>query len=532
MTFNEQQLKAINCNDRTILCLAGAGVGKTACLVARVIRLVREKVDPRSILVLTFTNAAAFEMAERFKLNLPNCKQVPEFRTFHSFAYSLLVRDPEVRSALKYIKIPDVCDDKDYKQILSEAKLQLNPKLSLEALERDPDPMWTMKQKHEYDTFHALVQKLLRSKNLVTFDMLNTSLGQLFSTKDKSIQKYFDKYKHVIVDEFQDTDPVQMKFLSSFPDTTNFFLVGDALQSIYQFRNCSNEYIKMLSNNPDWTHIKLFENYRSTREICEFANKMSRYADSAYRIEMHGQRNGDPVEVIYGASADYMELVDGRHMDKLVKMLKASSEGGAVLCRTNKEVAYVKDRLKSENIKYVSRLKDNSEVLNILKASADPQFAVSWMASMLSASNYTYYIRKCQLSPMSLQDIIDTFSNEISMKELGRKVVSVHNTAISDLIPLKKKFESIIQTLDVHVPPVSENVTDSTLLEYISSNIQEQVESQLYVGTIHSSKGLEYNHVYLMGVDDRSFQIDSEEMKNLYYVGLTRAKNHLTIFRR
>ena len=531
MEFNLQQLEAINCNDRTILCLAGAGVGKTACLVARVIRLVNEKVDPKSILVLTFTNAAAFEMAERFKLNFPSCKYVPEFRTFHSFAYSLLIKDPEVRSALNYIKIPDICDDKNYKQILAEAKLQLDPKLSLEALQGQPDPLWTMKQKHEYDTFHALVQKLLRSQNLVTFDMLNNSLGDLFSKKDASIKKYFEKYKHIIVDEFQDTDPTQMKFLSSFPSSTNFFLVGDALQSIYQFRNCSNEYLKMLSNNPDWTHIKLFENYRSTRPICEFANKMSKYADKSYRIEMNGQRDGDPVEVIYGASADYVELVDSRHMNKLVSMLKVSREGGAILCRTNKEVNYVKDRLKQEKIEYVSRIKSDDEAISILKAAGDPQFAISWVASMLTSSNYTYYIRKNSVQPMTLQDIYSTFNDE-GVRSAIKSILTIINYINSDVMSTQDKFKHIIKLLDVYVPPVPDDIVDSNLIQYIEDNIQEQIESQLYVGTIHSSKGLEYNHVYLMGVDDRSFPIDSEEMKNLYYVGITRAKNHLTIFRR
>ena len=532
MDFNKQQIEAINCTDRTILCLAGAGAGKTACLVNRVLRLVNSGVDPRSILVLTFTNAAAFEMGERFKMLAPPTKYVPEFRTFHSFAYSLLARDAEVRTALGYSKVPDICDEAEYKQIQTEVKLKLNTKLSIEDLNGKVDPAWTMKQKHEYESFRLLLAKTLRSNNLITFDMLNNSLGDLFSKKDAAIVKYHNKYKHILVDEFQDSDSCEMSFLNSFPSEVNFFFCGDALQNLYSFRGTSNKFIKMLSADPNWTHIKLFENYRSTNQICKFANKMSHYADPEYRIEMHGQRDGDDVEVIYGANANYIEIIDNSHMNKLVQMLKTSNEGGAILCRTNKEVAYVKDRLKQENIPYVSKLKNNDEAINILKAATDQRFAVNWLASQLSAGQYAHFVRMTQVKPVGVKDIIETFSADSNVVALATKVLNIHTCLNADVFPLSSKFGNIVQQLGVYVPPMSEDITEDNLVEYIQNNIQEQVESQLYVGTIHSSKGLEYDHVYLMGVDDRSFPIDSEEMKNLYYVGLTRAKNHLTIFRR
>lgn len=532
MGANKEQLEAINCTDRTILCLAAAGSGKTYCLVNRVSRLINEGVDPRSILVLTFTNAAAFEMGERFKLANPTCRNIPEFRTFHSFAYSLLVRDGAVRTALKYTKIPDICDDAAFKQIQTEAKLQLNTKLSLEDLQGEKDPAWNSKMKHEYDSFQMLVLKLMRKQGVITFDLLNTKLGELFAAKEPCILKYHEQYKHVLIDEFQDCDPNQMRFLGSFPSTTNIFCVGDALQCIYQFRNCSNRYIKMLATDSNWTHIKLFENYRSTNQICKFANKMSHYADPEYRIEMKGQRDGDEVEVIYGANSNYIEIVDNEHMHKLVQKLKISDEGGAVLCRTNKEVNYVKDRLKQEKISFVSKSQDNSEAINILKSASDQKFGVYWVASKLTAGNYAHFVRMTQVKPVSLKELQEAFANDADVVKLAQKIIDIHNCMKVDTMTTSNKFSTILQILDVFVPPVPEDITDETLLKYISENIQEQADAQLYVGTIHSSKGLEYTHVYLMGVDDRSFPVDSEDMKNLLYVGITRAKSHLTVFRR
>ena len=135
------------------------------------------------------------------------------------------------------------------------------------------------------------------------------------------------------------------------------------------------------------------------------------------------------------------------------------------------------------------------------------------------------------MKPMTLDDIATTFKSDSNVCSLIRKIQSVKELLESDLLPVKKKFEEILKILKVFAE-WSDDVVDDKLADYIKDHIQEQLDAELYVGTIHSSKGLEYNHVYLMGVDDRSFPIDNEEMKNLYYVGLTRAKNHLTVFRR
>ena len=137
MGLNTEQQFAVDCNDAKILCLAGAGAGKTKTMIARIVRLVNDGVDPKRILALTFTNAAAFEMKERYKLtpNLDISRGVPEFRTFHSFCYSLIIKDLAIRQRIGYAQIPSVCDDAEFKEIKQKVKLQLNCKLTADQLD-------------------------------------------------------------------------------------------------------------------------------------------------------------------------------------------------------------------------------------------------------------------------------------------------------------------------------------------------------------------------------------------------------------
>ena len=163
MELNEQQYEAAHSNERTILCLAGAGCGKTKTLLARIERLIREGVPPTSILSLTFTNAAAFEMKERYKKipNLDHSKGTPEFRTFHSFCYSLIVKDPAVRARIGYTKVPEICDDARLKEIKTKVKLQLGIKLTEAELESD-QPLATREKNDQKELFNKGLIKQIK----------------------------------------------------------------------------------------------------------------------------------------------------------------------------------------------------------------------------------------------------------------------------------------------------------------------------------------------------------------------------------
>ena len=290
--LNSGQQAAVLSDSKKLLCLAGAGTGKTHTMMARISKLIAvDQVDPASILALTFTNAAAFEMKERFMKNHPGVRS-PEFRTFHSFCYSLLAMDLRVRAALQYTSVPEIIEASDMKQITTTVKEQLGIKLSDSILWGTGN---TISEKKTIDLYQKAVANALRRQNVITFDLLSQKVCDLFVTNSDLVKKYKDRYQYIFVDEFQDTDRTQYDFVMSFEDSYKF-VVGDALQALYGFRGADSSLIKQISRDPEWEKVRLSQNYRSTVQICEYANNMSHYAVDEYRVALEASREGLPVD--------------------------------------------------------------------------------------------------------------------------------------------------------------------------------------------------------------------------------------------
>lgn len=535
MGLNPEQQAAVDCRDPKILCLASAGCGKTKTMLARIERLVNEGEDPKRILAITFTNAAAFEMKERYKFipNIDVSKGVPEFRTFHSFCYSLIIKDPAIRKRIGYDQIPAVCDDSEFKAIKQKVKLQLNCKLTEDQL--DGQNLYTRSEKDQYELFKKALIKELRAQNVLTFDIMCYNVCELFEKNEPEVIKYKDKYSHVFCDEVQDTDKKQAVFIDSFPDSVNRFLVGDCLQNIYGFRHCTNDYIKGIITNPAWTVKKLYTNYRSTRQIVNYANRFSKsYSDSRFRIDMEAIHEGDPVIEIYGANAGYRSYVDENHLDKLVDYIRASKVDSAVLCRSNNEVARVKEKMDEAGIQYSSKSK-STDSLNYLDAALSNDYMLEWLSTKLNAKDYSNYIRSSTIEPNpDIKWFMGIYGNRDEVQKAADKVMQIRNIAVSTATP-KEKFEQMAKLFRMKSKcqfTGDDTTTNRQIVEMLREQVQEIVECPLYIGTIHSVKGLEYDTVYVMGVNDRSFKLGDEEMNNLFYVAVTRAKNHLYIFRR
>ena len=532
--LNPQQQQAVDSNERTILCLAAAGCGKTKTLLARIERLIKSGVDPTSILALTFTNAAAFEMKERYKQiqGIDLSHGTPEFRTFHSFCYSLIVKDKDVRERMGYNKIPELCDDAHLKAIKEKVRLQLGIKLSLSQLENNVS--LSKADEESKKLFQKALIKTIKKENVITFDIMCYNTGELFTKDESCVQKYKEKYKYLFVDEMQDCDPKQFKFVGSFPKSTSFFMVGDVLQAIYGFRGCSNEFIKQLAVAPDWQVIKMFENYRSTKEICEFANKFSTYSKDEYRIEMHGQRHGVKPEVIYGSHSSYEHPVDLDHLSILIDRLNEDKSESAILCRTNREVAAVKEALTNAGIQFSSKSK-STDHLSLLESALSNEYMLDWLSTRLEPKDYGDYIRLSAIvSNPDIRWFLNMYGNNPKIKDSAEKVIKIRNITASKDDP-KSKFDQITKMLRVKTKcefKGDENSSNREIVESIRDQVQELEECPVYAGTIHSVKGLEYDTVYVMGVNDKMFRLGDEDMNNLYYVAVTRAKSHLVVFRR
>ena len=532
MGLNTQQKLAVSCSDPKIVCLAGAGTGKTTVLLERISRIAEETNHPENILALTFTNAAAFEMRERYERNHAG-SALPEFRTFHSFCYSLLCEDYEILHHLGYNKVPVIWDELAQKRAENRAKIDLKMNLS-PAKMSDPSKL-TPKEKFLLDNYRKLVKKRMKTDGAITFDELCEGICNLFIEDDPCIVKYKQKYRYIFVDEFQDTDPLQWEFVKSF-EQSDIFVCGDALQAIYGFRGADSSIIKELSNSPEWTAIKLNQNYRSTVQICNFANNMSTYADDSYRIEIESERDGDKVHKGHVDTAPYMEKVDNFVLKDIADLIKKDKYPGksAILFRTNAEVDEAGRILSSWDIDFDTGNRD-TDAIHLVESISDNEFAANWLSSYLNQKDYAVYTMNCTLT-------IDESNLSILNRLFGKKPNLQYR--IRTLLLLRQNFRSKELTREQKLRRCYEllNIPDQTdeldltkpwqeLYLDLLESVKKVSNSGVYVGTVHSVKGLEYDNVFLIGPGEYSFPLNREENLNLYYVGITRAKNQLFVYK-
>ena len=211
--LNSEQREVVNANDNRIVCLAGAGSGKTYTLIHRIARLVNDGVNPSSILCLTFTNAAAFEMKKRYKdlIAEANSAHIPDFYTFHAFCYKLLSENYGICKELGYSEIPKIITPEQENQLSIEIVLRCGIKLPKAVLCGIKQP--TPKQKFDYDVYVKKYNDTLLQNNQITFDSLCYKICELFVSDNDLVSRYKNKYTNIFVDEYQDTDDRQSSFV-------------------------------------------------------------------------------------------------------------------------------------------------------------------------------------------------------------------------------------------------------------------------------------------------------------------------------
>lgn len=529
--LNEQQQLAVDSDSQRILCLACAGAGKTHVLISRICRLVNDGINPDNILCITFTNAAALEMEERYKARVGKSNKIPEFRTFHSFCYSLLSRNPQVRNAIGYSYTPAIANDAMQKKMEKMAMLQCGLKFSSKDLQ-SPKELKT-KDKEKYEIFYKAYRRQLAKNNLITFNILLEEICKLFYTDDPSILAYKIRYRHIFVDEFQDTDSIQIKFLNSFPNTS-FFFVGDALQNLYSFRGTSNKYIKMLSENDDWEKIRMNRNYRSTKQICEYANEHSHYAKDSYRIPLESDKDGVEVNEIEDSDYNFDRRfpITNECISSVVEELKSEDMDTAILCRTNAEVTYLQEQLKDYGIATHSD-KKKDYVHSILKSAIDDEYFVNWMSVFLNSQAYSnYLLLSAKETKITSEWFVNNFGKYPQIHELANKVFNVRRLILSteSVDELNEKISDMFG-LDSYIFDDCENKYDA-IVDAIKTLDDAEV-SGVYCGTVHSVKGLEFDRVIVINAGNPTFGLlgNDEENKNIFYVAVTRAKQKLIVFR-
>lgn len=541
--LNDQQKQFVNSDSKYICCVAGAGSGKTASLIQRVGRLIKDnKCRGNNILVLTFTNAAAFEMKDRFGKQFKEFViDSPEFRTFHAFCYSLICKDMWIRNKLGYTNVPEIITPEKLKALETKCKMMTSCKLTDKALRypKSLDP----NKKFMYEVFTKCLKKEARKQNVITFDMLCDDVCGLFESDDPIVHKYKSQYKYIMIDEFQDTDMKQWRFAKSFKDS-NIAVVGDCLQTLYRFRGCTPEILMGLTTDPEWETIKLFENYRSTNQIVEYANKMSKFANDSYRIEMHAQRGGFEVITDWIVSDNRYQPVDSELLDRILLDLNSLNGSTAILCRTNREVNCIVGFLKENEID-VSTGKTNEEAAQLFNAARDNEYLINRLTSYFNAELYANWIRTVKINncedDLMLQiklfkefvkqapQVASYLTRIYKIRQVVRSALQSENQRSDVINDQAKQLLSILKIRDKSESKYDfESMTD--VVKYVDELIAKASESDIYVGTIHSSKGLEYDNVILVNVDGYTFNLKDEDNKYCFYVGITRARNRLKVY--
>lgn len=587
MTLNDKQLEAVEHKDGPCLVLAGAGSGKTKVLTQRIINLIDSGVSPYNILAITFTNKAAKEMRNRVENELGSITDSIFIGTFHSFGLRILRENYIDIGYTSNITILDTDDAKAIvKRILKEngydpAKYEIRTIINkISSAKNDgisPDE-YTKLFLNDLDIVIGLVYKeytkLLKDNNSVDFDDLLLKPVELLKKNKIILEKYQERFKYILVDEYQDTNSIQYELCKLLASRyKNIFVVGDANQSIYSFRNA--DYRNILNFEKDYKNTKVIlleENYRSTNNILKAANSVIKNNTEGKKLNLwSSKRDGELI--------DYIRCEDEiKEANFVINKIKDLISNGykysdiAVLYRTNAQSRVVEDAFVRNNIPhniigsyYFYNRKEIKDLIAYLKLIYNPCDSVSLERIInvpkrgIGAKSIENLRKKATENNISMFDAIDS-GKELEFKKMILKLQEFSlNCNLSDLIEeilsttgLRMEYE-INKSLENEAKVENLNEFKTVALMFEESGIydlQTFLENialvsdrgqynndgdEVSIMTLHSAKGLEFNVVFLLGMEEglfphnRSFDSLSnlEEERRLCYVGITRAKEKL-----
>ena len=358
--LNEPQIQAVRAIEGPVLIIAGAGSGKTRVITYRIAHMLEMGIPQSAILALTFTNKAAREMETRVKELTGKKLQSLTVSTFHAFGLKILKDEAEI---LGYRKNFSVYDETDkitlIKESLRECKM-FSHKIDLYSLGQFFSKIktglvqWT--ENADMMCVYDEYQQALKIYNAVDFDDLLVIPLELFEKNEDVLRKYRQKYRYIMVDEFQDTSLVQyklMKLLAGKEDA-NCCVVGDDDQSIYSWRGANYENILMFENDfPSRVEIKLEQNYRSTSTILDAANGVISHNTGRKEKNLWSPKEGGrPVELFYPEN----ETAEADFISSQIRLLMLSEKlkyhDFGVLTRTNSLMRSIEESFLAENIPY------------------------------------------------------------------------------------------------------------------------------------------------------------------------------------
>lgn len=602
--LNESQRKAVTDTEGAVLVFAGAGSGKTRVLTYRVAYLINNNIDSRNILAITFTNKATIEMKERLNQMLCGCNNT-WISTFHSLCANILRVHAEklgytpnfsifnqsaTERTIKRVLREKNLDEKTFKdKILSHISKAKNAGL-------DPDNYFAEIRLRTRDAItiaecYERYQEILKESNAMDFDDLLLRVIDLFNNHEEVLSYYQTRFKYIHIDEFQDTNSAQLEIAKLLSGKWhNIFAVGDDDQSIYGWRGADiSNILEFEKNFPKVKIHKLTQNYRSTQEILDVANKIicKNQKRSPKKLFTDKSRG---INTLYQIA--YNDNQEAEWVVNNILSLKHHNDYNnsdiAILVRTNALTRTLETKLKENRIGYkvyggfkFYERKEIQDILAYMRILTNPldnealSRIINFPRRGIGERTIEELQSYCTTKGISLFDAIMDINNNKhlssavtsklnSFKELLDKLVIAKMTKslydftiylveelelekvynLTDKKEDENKWENILEFI-AQIKEIQEKTSSITVEEFLQSiildsnmNIEEDEDDKLVLGTMHSVKGLEFKAVFIVGCEEGTFPsnmslnegIDSiEEERRVMYVAVTRARERLYI---
>lgn len=583
--LNKSQYEAVTAEENRLLFLAGAGTGKTRTIIYRTCYLIEKGIDPRNILLLTFTNKAADEMVARL-----NSKGLPSVLacTFHSFCVKILRRYAFEAGLNKDFVIITPSESEQVIKMVREGFKKIRPSeiATIESICINKDisvrDLFETEEKYRPYIFYAdeieeVISKArdyrYKTGNLSYDDLLTRTIELLELRPDVAEQVRF-KYTHIMVDEYQDTNILQERIIELI-NPENLAVVGDDCQSLYGFRGAEVHNIIKFPKKFNAREIKLEKNYRSNQDILDFSNSMMKnYSEEGTPKWLTSAHDEGLVPIVYRASDEFDEAKYAYEIiDKWLSEGKNPSEL-CVLARTARATSYLETMLLKNQIAFEKRggpkfieqdhIQDTLSLFNLYR---DTKNEIAWFR-VLDVIRNIGDVNAKKIAAGCINEGLDFLLNPVfkkrifvnDIKELHEALnekhedwheafaslceyyinLRIHNLENSKMeedkkIAISHAIENSVKPDLTILKEIANSYKSSNefLDNLLTSNIPELEKTdndKIIISTIHSAKGLEFDCVILMGASQGMFPRDcSDEELRCMYVALTRARYYLVV---
>jgi DNA helicase-2/ATP-dependent DNA helicase PcrA len=603
--LNKNQLEAVKHKDGPLLILAGAGSGKTRVITYRIAYLISVyNISPEHILAVTFTNKAAEEMMGRIKNVVGKKAEKIWMSTFHSFGCRLLRNHCEVIGYNRNFSIYDE-DDRErlVKECMNIAKITDKQIKPYEVIRKIQDIKNKLLEPEEYSDYakdyesklvlriYEIYEEKLKFNNAFDFDDLIKKPIELFQKNPDLLNKYQEKFKYILIDEYQDINNSQYVLMSMLAKKyKNICVVGDDDQSIYRFRGADiTNILDFEEDYPDAKVIRLEQNYRSTKTILKSAHRVICNNKGRKDKELWTE-NEDGQKIVLTYTEDAVKEAEAilNEVDRLLRTTDTNLKDMAVFYRTNAQSRALEDCFRRNGVPYkliggiqfYGRM-EIKDVLAYLRLVVNPNDSISFKrvinvpprgigdASIIKLEEYAvekgisifeaikdiadiqYIKENIKTSFLNFYELIKNISENrknMSLTEIVKTILSKTGYIDYWRNDATSKSDERVENVKELVSAISEfeeknkNVTLENFLNQVAliSDIDklDKNANAITLMTLHSAKGLEFDNVFIAGMNEGLFPHKNcieetngiEEERRLCYVGMTRAKKRLFLY--